>query len=35
MLDHPWMKASLSKDKKLLAAQGQLQKYVSVRREKS
>ena len=34
MLEHPWMKATLSKDKKL-SAQGQLQKYVSVRREKS
>lgn len=35
MLEHPWMNAKLSSDKNIQGAQKQLQKYVSIRKEKS
>jgi len=35
MMDHPWMKADLSDGKKLTKTKTQLEKYVSVRKEKS
>ena len=35
MMNHPWMKSDLSQSKKLASAKVNLQKYVSVRKEKS
>jgi len=35
MLNHPWMKLDLSAGKKLAVAKSALEKYVSVRKEKS